>query len=313
MFGIKRDRSESAQPQSVLADSGNRAAALLLDLILVISLAGVLFQVHLDAIRHFVVPLLFLVYFTAMPLTRLQGTLGKWICRIKICNRQGGRLGWRAALTRTLATISWFALPLVVGEILSDAALRHRLTEIWWLLFLLPWVSIGFMPRRESLFDLLAGSLVVRVKATPESIASAVPMQKRRTLNGVGMVVLCLFVGFVFSTTSGMQRTRDLYSRIAYAIEETQSLRKQIEQFHDAEKRWPDAVEMGIPDWNPYPDGGGYRLQGNGVVVITFSVLPELKGHSITFTPALAGNGQIDWQCSADPGIERRYLPTSCR
>jgi hypothetical protein len=70
---------------------------------------------------------------------------------------------------------------------------------------------------------------------------------------------------------------------------------------------------MGIPDWNPYPDGGGYRLQANGTVVITFSVLPELKGYSITFTPKPAENGPIDWQCSADAGLDRRYLPSSCR
>jgi uncharacterized RDD family membrane protein YckC len=297
---------------SVLAGSGNRAVALLLDLILLAFLAGT-FAGYLEAIRQFVVPLLFLIYFAAMPLTRLQGTLGKWICRIKICDRQGNRLGWRASLIRTLATISWFALPLVLGEILSNAAFRHRLTEIWWLLFLLPWVSIGFMPRRESLFDLLAGSLVVRYKATPENIASVEPVQKRRLLNGVGMALLCLFVGFAFSTMTGMQRTKNLFSRIAYAIGETRELRKQIEQFHDAEKRWPDAVEMGIPDWNPYPDGGGYRLQANGTVIITFSVLPELKGYSITFAPKPAESGQIDWQCSADPGIERRYLPGSCR
>ena len=82
---------------------------------------------------------------------------------------------------------------------------------------------------------------------------------------------------------------------------------------HDPEQCAATPVEMGIPDWNPYPDGGGYRLQANGTLVITFSVLPELKGRSITFAPKLAGNGQIDWQCSADPEIERRYLPSSCR
>ncbi len=298
--------------QPVLADSGNRAVALLLDLIFLAFLAGTI-SIYLDAIRQFAVPLLFLIYFAVMPLTWLQGTLGKWICRIKICDRKGTRLGWRASLIRALTTIAWFTLPLLVGELMSNAAYRHRAIEVWWLLFLLPWVSIGFMPRRESLFDLLAGSLVVRYKAIPEDITSVEPIQKRRVLNGIGMALLCLFVGFVFSTTTGMQRTKNLYSRIAYAIGETRELRKRIEQFHDAEKRWPDSVEMGIPDWNPYPDGGGYRLQANGNVVITFSVLPELKGRSIIFAPLLAGNGQFDWQCRADPKIERRYLPSSCR
>lgn len=298
--------------QSVLAGSGNRALAILIDLTLLAFVAGMVAG-YLDAIRPLLVPLLFLIYFAAMPLTRLQGTPGKWICRIRVCDRQGNRLGWRASMIRAMSAIGWFVVPLFIGEVLTGAAWRHRLMEIWWLFFLLPWVSIGFMPRRESLFDLLAGSLVVRLKARPVDISSVEPVQKRRMLNGLGMALLCLFVGFVFSTTTGMQQTKNLYSRIAYAIAETQPLRQRIEAFHETEKRWPNSVEMGIPDWNPYPDGGGYRLQANGIIVITFSVLPELKGRSITFTPKLAGNGMMDWQCHADSGIEQRYLPSSCR
>jgi uncharacterized RDD family membrane protein YckC len=296
----------------VIAGDGNRAVALLLDLLLLVFLASTV-SGPAESFRHYVLPGFFLVYFAAMPLTSIQGTLGKWVCRIKICDRQGRKLNWRASLVRTIATICWFSLPLVLGEILSNAALRHRLTEIWWLLFLLPWVSIGFMPRRESLFDLLAGTLVVRYRADPESVACAEIAEKRRILNGIGLVLGCLFIGFIFSTTIQMQHVKNFHFRIAYAIGETLPLRKNIEAFHDAEKRWPTPVEMGIPDWNPYPDGGGYRLQANGTVVITFSVLPELKGYSITFTPKPAENGQIDWQCSADAGLDRRYLPSSCR
>ena len=298
--------------QTVLAGSGNRVAALLLDFILLIFMFGI-FSDYSPTTRNFVLPLLTLAYFSVMPLTGLQGTLGKWVCRIKICDRRGNRLAWRASLIRALATISWFALPIVVDKTLSDVAMRHRLTELWWLLFLLPWFSIGFMPRRESFFDWLAKSIVVRYRATPEDIASVDPVLRRRGLNGFGSAILCLLVGGLLSMAMEVQRVKGMFSRIAYAIGETREIRKQIEQFHDGENRWPTSREISVPEWNPYPDGGGYRLQGNGMVVITFSVLPELKGHSITFAPKLAGNGQIDWQCSADPGIERRYLPISCR
>jgi len=299
--------------RSVLAGSGNRAVALLLDLMLAGFLLSGVVTADMNLIGPFVVPLFLLVYFSVMPLTRLQGTLGKWICRIKLCDRQGNRLGWRASLVRTLATFGWFAVPYVLDVILSNTAIRYRVAEVWWLLFLLPWVSIGFMPRQESLFDLLAGSLVVSYKATPKDITSVLPDQKSRVLNGIGMVLLCLFAGFVISTATSTMRAKNLYSRIAYAIGETQVLRMKIGQFHDEKKRWPDAVELGVSGWNPYPDGGGYRLQGDGTVVITFSVLPELKGHSITFVPKPAGNGQLDWQCHADAGIDRRYLPGRCR
>lgn len=304
--------SQREAPQFVWAGNGNRAVAFLLDLILLALLAGA-FAPYLDSIRQLVVPLLFVICFTSMPLTPLQGTPGKWVCRIKLADRQGNRVGLRASLTRTFAQAIWFALPFVFGRVLSDMPFRGRVTETCWLLILLPWVSIGFMPRRESLFDRLAGTLVVRCRATPDDIAHAEPLVRRRVMNGVGMAFLCLVVGFILSTTIGLQRTKDLRSRVAYAIGETQSLRQTIEQFHDAENRWPDPAEMGIPEWTPFPDGGGYGVQADGSVVIRFSVLPELRGHRITFTPASTARGRIDWQCSADAGIERRYLPSDCR
>ena len=304
--------TQGNQQRSVLAGGGNRAAAFLLDVILLVFLMG-LFSESLGDLRQFVLPLIALGYVAAMPLTPLQGTLGKWVCRIKICDRRGNRLRWRASVLRALATFGWFSLPFVLGQIISDVALRHQISELWMLLFLLPWISIGFMPRCESLFDLLAGSVVVRVKATAEDIVSFEPIQKRRVLNGIGTALLFLLLGVFFSMTWQMQRVKGMYSRIAYAIEETRELRKKIEVFHEAEKRWPVPREIGLPDWNPYPDGGGYRLQDNGTVIITFSVLPELKGRSITFVPKLAVSGQVEWQCTADSGIERRYLPHSCR
>ena len=312
MFEAEWRMTQGNQQKPVLAGSGNRAAAFLLDFILLVFLMG-MFSESSGALRQFVLPLIAFGYLAVMPMTPLQGTLGKWVCRIKICDKCGNHLSWRASLQRALATFGWFALPFLLGQVISDVALRHQLSELWMLLFLLPWIPIGFMPRCESLFDLLAGSVVVRAKATAEDVVSSESIQKRRVLNGIGTALLFLLLGAIFSMTWQVQRVKSMYSRIAYAIGETRELRGQIEAFHEAEKRWPAAREIGLPDWNPYPDGGGYRLQSNGTVVITFSVLPELKGRSITFAPKLAANGPAEWQCTADPGIERRYLPHSCR
>jgi len=217
---------------------------------------------------------------------------------------------------RAIATASWLGIPVLLGQLsFISTSLRQMLTEIWWLLFLLPWMSMGFMLRGESLFDLLAGSLVVRNRATAETIAKAdaPSVQKPAIVHGVGLLLVCLFVGFLISTTVQMLHVKSVHGRIAYAINETRLLRSNIEAFHEAEKRWPTAAELGVPDWNPYPDGGGYRLQASGSVIITFTVLPELKGHSISFVPAQTETASIHWQCRADAEIERRYLPSSCR
>jgi hypothetical protein len=95
---------------------------------------------------------------------------------------------------------------------------------------------------------------------------------------------------------------------------ETLPLRDRIETFYIREKRWPTAAEVGVAEWTPYPAGGGYRLQPDGTIVISFSVLPGLKGHSLSFQPKLDSDGkQVKWRCSADPEFKATYVPRNCR
>jgi uncharacterized RDD family membrane protein YckC len=303
-----------AQPrQTVFADSGNRTAAFLLDLLLLSIVASSISALELQG--RYLSPLLVFLYFAGMPLTPLQGTLGKWIFRIKLCDRQGRRLTWRASALRVGATLCWFGLPLLFGTLGPFGSMDGTsLLAIWWLLFALPWAPAGFLPRRESLFDLLAGSLVVRCRADTASIAAAEPAQQPGIRNTLGTVLSCLVTGAMLSVMMQTQRDMELRSRIAYAMEQTASLRERIAAFHDSERRWPTAEDLGVPEWTPYYDGGGYRLGTDGNVVITFSVLRELKGRSIVFRPLPAADGKgIRWQCSADAGIKPRHVAANCR
>lgn len=304
---------QTTAQQTIFADIGNRAAALLLDLLLLTFVAASV-AADLPAPPYTFLSLVFL-YFAGVPLSPLQGTLGKWICRIKLCDRHGARLTWRASAVRVGATMCWFAPPFLVNDVSLFGGLEGAsLTAIWWLLFALPWAPAGFLPRRESLFDLLAGSLVVRYGADTESIARADPAQKLGILNVVGTVLLSLATGAVLSTMIAAQRDMNRRARVAYAIAQTEPLRQKVEAFHDREQRWPTAGELGISEWTPYRDGGGYRLQADGSILITFTVLPELKGHSITFRPTSAAGGKkIHWQCSRDAGFKPGYVPASCR
>lgn len=305
--------AQTKAQQTIFADVGNRAAALLLDLLLLTFVAASV-AAELPA-PSYTFPLLVFLYFAGMPLSPLQGTPGKWICRIKLCDRLGKRLTWRSSAVRVGATMFWFGAPFVFNDISSFGGLEGAsLSAIWWLLFALPWAPAGFLPRRESLFDLLAGSLVVRYGADTESIARAEPEQKLRILNGVGTVILFLAAGAVLSIAIPAQRDMNRRARVAYAISQTEPLRQKVEVFHEREQRWPTAGELGIPEWTPYRDGGGYRLLADGRILITFTVLPELKGHSITFRPTRAADGkQILWQCSTDAGFKPSYVPASCR
>ena len=301
-------------PPDVYATGGQRAAAVLIDLavlmVLLIMTSGL--PNFGGALPVFIA----LLYLVGLPLTPLRGTAGKWICRIRLSDPQGGPLHWRAAVLRGGATVAWFTLPAVVSA-LSDSAGRAFL-DIWLIAFLLPWASIGFRPRRESLFDLLAGSRVVRIRADPQGIAAAETVSPagtaRRWLGGLGLLALCLGLGASAHTMTSVYKSRSMHGRMAYAIGQTLELRTRIEEFHTRTQRWPTGAEMDIPTGVPYRDGGSYRVDGPGRIVITFSVLPELKGRSLVFTPTPAAPGdRYAWACRADEGLDRAYLPAMCR
>src|SRR5687768_6229880 len=185
----------STPPPTPAAGVARRGAALLLDVALLIFVIAVV----PDALRELGPAALLLVvflYFAGMPLTPLQGTLGKWICRIKICDRAGRPLTWPSSAVRTGATMCWLWLPLALAQVPFLASLKSDvLSTIWGLMLPLPWATAGFLPRRETLFDLLARSLVVRYRADTESIARAEPAQKTGILNVVGVTVLALALG----------------------------------------------------------------------------------------------------------------------
>jgi uncharacterized RDD family membrane protein YckC len=200
-----------SQP-TVIAGDGNRVVALLLDMVLLVLLASTVAG-PAESFRNYVLPGLSLVYFFGMPLTPLQGTLGKWVCRIKMCDRQGQRLRWRASLLRTTATIAWFSLPLLFGMLtVVSAFVKQTLMETWWLLFLVPWLPMGFTARHESVFDLLARTRVVRYRADPERIAHTEATETRKILDGLVLALGCLLIGFILSTAIRVMNEKGLHA-----------------------------------------------------------------------------------------------------
>lgn len=298
----------------VLADIGSRGAALLLDLLLVVLVLGLVSETGGAMVARPAVILFAFAYFAGMPLTRMQGTLGKWICRIKLCDLAGGRLGWRAALIRAVATLGWLALPGLLGEAARQAMVLGIVLPVVLVTYFLPWAVAGFLSRRQSLFDLLAGSLVVRRKADAASVASIDASARPSWIRATGFALICLISGFMLYAGTSAFQDQERRGRVMYAIQQTQPLRERIEAFHAAQKRWPTPAEAGVAEWTPYPAGGGYRLGADGSVTISFSQAPELKGRSITFRPVPApGGGKVDWKCTTAGGLRPGYVPGACR
>lgn len=296
----------------LLAGTGNRAAAALIDLVVLLVLVAAMPAV--PGAGGWPIAVVAFLYLAGFPLTPWRATPGKWICRIRIADRQGRPLHWRAAALRAGATVGWLALPAAFGAL--PMPLSRTLTDFWWLVFLLPWASIGLLPRRPSLFDLLAGSVVVTARAEPERIAVFAPPARtgRHLVGGLVLALFCLGLGALMQSAVSMVQVRNLHGRILYAIGETLPLRERIAEFHARTQRWPSAAELGMPDGTPYRDGGGYRVEAEGRIVIWFSVLPELKGRRLVFTPTPGAAGEpYRWPCRADEGLERAFLPAVCR
>jgi len=303
----------ASNSQPVLADLGTRGGAFLLDLLLAVLALGVVQELGGFDARP-VVLVLILLYFCGMPLTRLQGTLGKWICRARICDKEGRQVGWRAACVRGAAMFVWLALPGLLGEAAKRGMTIGAALPAVLIVFLLPWALAGFLPRRQSLFDLLAGTMVVRRAADAAAVQGIDTSAKPRWIAAIAFTAFCLFFGFMMDTGIAAFQDQERRGRVMYAVEQTRPLRERIEAFHSKEKRWPTPVEAGVAEWTPYPAGGGYRLEKDGSVTISFSQVPELKGRTITFRPVpIDGGARLRWDCTADAGLRRSYLPGSCR
>ncbi len=303
--------------KTVVAGSGNRAVAFLIDYVLVV-IAGSSAAASIESVARLPAPMavlvVALVYFAGMPLTPWQGTLGKWICHIKLCDRAGKRLSFRSCMLRTVAMLGWFALAGLVIFGYTSGKLGNEAVTGAFLALLLPWAPILFRVRGESVFDTITGSLVVPSAAGEKSVAEAGPGPKVSYIKAGVAVSACILFGLALSVPVTVMHEMNRRARVAYAIGETAALREQIQSFHAREKRWPTAQELGVAEATAYPHGGGYRLQGDGTVRIEFAVLPELKGHSLTYIPTPSSDGKtLEWKCSADPGFARQFLPATCR
>ena len=303
----------SAPPDKpVFAARGNRAAALLLDLMLLLVIGSFASGMPFASMPAFA--LMTVLYFWLMPLTPLQGTLGKWICRIRLADRSGGRPTLRRAGIRAVAFVAWCALAVYLLGHRMPVAVGDHLRIAVWFVFPLPWLSLWLLPRGESLFDLLAGTVVVRYGADAAAIANAAPARKPGIFRIAATIVMLVLFGAVMSIPMSAMHDREFRGRVGYAMVSTDSLKKNVADFYLRERRWPTPAELGVAEWTPYPDGGGYRLQKDGSIAINFTVLPELKELVITYRPVVSANGGgIEWQCSSAPAKPARYVPATCR
>ena len=151
-----------------VAGAGRRGAAMVVDVVVVLVLmVGTQLAIDLtfDQSQKWLSPVILVAYFVGLPVTGLQGTLGKRGIGIKITDLAGNRIGAGRSLLR-------FAASLV-----SLAALGLGYALCFW------------NARRRTLHDFIAGTVVVDAKAAPAGIAAASPASMPRAQRVMKTVV----------------------------------------------------------------------------------------------------------------------------
>ena len=317
--------NESKQP-SGFADFGNRLVAQSIDLallfVMAISLTGTLESpMHLDrgqvtALQNWLQLGLGFFYFALFPLTRLQGSPGKWLVGIRLRDRIGNPPTRRQSMVRASAMLLWYGVIPQLGWL--TASHFESLDEMYWSLYpvwaYLPYASMAFLDTRQSLFDLASGTVVATRNAGRLDVPAEASARSRKPLRIIG-ALFCYLVLFGMTTVPlQVVGERSLRARTEYAIEQTNALREKAGQFRAREGRWPVAGDAGVPASTPYPHGGSYRTLGDGSIEIAFAVKPGLKGRTIMLRPRwVAEEARAEWKCVPDPALRRGLLPYMCR
>jgi len=326
------DLTQTAEPVPGLF---SRAVAFVIDLLIVWVL--IVFAQVLD-LPSWGIGVIAFMYFALFPLTPLQATPGKSALKLRLCDRDNKPLSWRSSIIRAGAILGFLSLPFVAAANSDHPAVTGSM-PFSLLLLVVPWLAAFTSPRRQSLFDRLTGSFVAyRSQAGTGGKEQLAEVRKRSVRAAVVTAFFgILIIGILGYIANEAFTDRDRRTRIAYALGETESARERMFDFQARERRWPTATEIGLPEWSPYPAGGGFRVRSGGRIVITFEKTPGLKGNSITLHPSpelsaaqegCKPEGASDpkcaklreearrlaqWTCRADPAIDPRYLPAICR
>jgi len=317
--------SSAVNSGQLFANLVERMTAAFLDLLLLFALvlgveAGVEAGLPLPLPGSRELAVLALVYMTASWVAPWHATPAQLVLRLRVVDSRGRHLdAWRAALRAVLVLTvfsCWFRL---LGDPVNGAIGVLSLLACATL-----WLG-AILPRRETLHDLVAGSMVVRSKAWhdpelrarllehPAGMAQAPGERWRRFVELSQAAILLGGLSFGLHLMATVAYERGLRTRTSYAISQARTLQEPISSFYLEHGRLPiDAAEIGVFGPTSYPDGGYFELEPQGVIRIRFERLPELIAGSIAIRP-ITGNGELEWECRADGDIHPSNLPAICR
>lgn len=321
-------------PSSVYAGFWLRVGASLIDQVIVIGallvlLMAIVFSAQgpsiLTILSFFVLWLLSFIgpwlYSALFESSVMQATPGKKAVGIKVTDLEGNRIAF------------------------GRATGRHFAEWITGMTFFIGYVMVAFTQKRQSLHDMIAGTVVVAADAVPAAVAAAEPAKPMHPLAIVGIVLLGLvpIAGLLAAIAIPAYQDFTARAQVTEGLVLANDLKSQVALLAETESRWPaDAADAGVDtgiqialDSARYVDS---LAIAKGTITITYGREAEsrLRRKRLSLRPYVSADGEVKWLCGRaaeppdasfgfdEPGngsasergttsVPDKLLPASCR
>jgi len=267
-------------------------------------------------IASFVGPWLYAALFES---SAMQATPGKKAIGLKVTDLQGNRISFGRATGRHFAEIIT-GLTLFVG-----------------------YVMVAFTQKRQSLHDMIAGTVVVAAGTEPAQVANAPPAKPMSPWGIAGIFLLAFipFFGLIAAIAIPAYQDYTVRSQVSEGLMIARDFKGEVELFVEETGRWPaDLAEAGLEaDAERSVDSSRY-LEGidisNGTITLTYGKGANrvMQRKRLSLRPYVDENGAVLWLCGraaeppdayfdledggteSDRGITSlpdKHLPSACR
>lgn len=267
----------------------------------------------------FLFPWLYAALFESGP---RQATLGKQAVNLKVTDLGGNRISFGRATGRYFA--EWItALTILIGYLMT-----------------------AFTAKRQSLHDLIAGTVVVRADLTPAAIAGAPPAGRRPAWQ-IALILLAALiplVGILGAIAIPAYQDYTIRTQVTEGLALASELKAAVVEHAALTGDWPADLEdasFNVPVEASAEDSryveSFYISNGTITIVYGRNANARIRNATLSLRPYVDRDGDVVWQCGkasrpsgtyinsggesgegtdSDPGetdLVDKYLPASCR
>jgi uncharacterized RDD family membrane protein YckC/Tfp pilus assembly major pilin PilA len=312
-----RGSTVSVQAGETYANFWRRAAAAIVDYLIVCVGAAVLLAILAPAIGGSIPMLLLLLavvlYYVGFESSPLQATPGKLALSIKVTDLGGERIGIGRSFGR------------YIGKFVSGLTLG------------VGYVMAFFTSYRQALHDKIASTLVVRKELEPAQIAAAGAAPPASVGAAIGLVAVLVFfgifvVGMLAAISIPAYQDYTIRAQLASGINAAGPFKAAVGEAHAAGTDFSAITTESLPAIEPPASPYVESIEVvNGMIAITYGGQSHrnLLAKVLVLVPATADTGEMSWICGRASApqnvtltledadqyttVDNKYLPRECR